>query len=172
MRYQGFLIHLLKRNGSFRYEISWTNFSVISWYYSQLGFMEYKSFRTKLLLPRFGSCKICLKNFTLTVDQLAKISILRKHCRNFWLPYWGLIGRDLFINCISSQSLEFSFPSYEQTLKKILRLILYGAGRRPLATSLLAWLLCGLQYYKKLAPLIQKLVRSTCSKSKLCSVCM
>lgn len=50
MRYQGFLIHLLKRNGSFRYEISWTNFSVISWYYSQLGFMEYKSFRTKLLL--------------------------------------------------------------------------------------------------------------------------
>ena len=121
---------------------------------------------------RFGSCKISLKNFTLTVDQLAKISILRKHCRNFWLPYWGLIGRDLFINCISSQSLEFSFPSYEQTLKKILRLILYGAGRRPLATSLLAWLLCGLQYYKKLAPLIQKLVRSTCSKSKLCSVCM
>ena len=62
---------------------------------------------------RFGSCKISLKNFTLTVDQLAKISILRKHCRNFWLPYWGLIGRDLFINCISSQSLEFSFPSYE-----------------------------------------------------------
>lgn len=61
----------------------------------------------------FGSCKISLKNFTLTVDQLAKISILRKHCRNFWLPYWGLIGRDLFINCISSQSLEFSFPSYE-----------------------------------------------------------
>ena len=61
----------------------------------------------------FGSCKISLKNFTLTVDQLAKISILRKHCRNFWLPYWALIGRDLFINCISSQSLEFSFPSYE-----------------------------------------------------------
>ena len=56
--------------------------------------------------------------------------------------------------------------------EKFLRLILYGAGRRPLATSLLAGLLCGLQYYKKLAPLIYKLVRSTCSKSKLCSACM